>query len=230
MAGHMVNHYTKFADPIRLSILELWVLTSPVGYHWQERAGHLEAIFQGEGVVPLPIYWYHSKCNWMRYNFAADSFYIMKLCSRLFVLYCRSRPKDDKSRHFDAHFEEVRGSVEPRWMARWKARVEFLLSVIELLFLCITVEALQCKMCQNSLPSGVGRPVWTKISGGRGRPWGIFFGFYKTRHFAIGQCKLHCATCSRFDTILAGDIQTNGQTDGIAAASTAHAIKHCGVL
>jgi len=49
----------------------------------------LEARFQGEGVVPLPIYWYHSKGNWMRYNFAADSFYIMKLCVRLFVLYCR---------------------------------------------------------------------------------------------------------------------------------------------
>jgi len=46
----------------------------------------------------------------MRYNFAADSFYIMKLCSRLFVLYCRSRPKDDKSRHFDPHFDEVRAN------------------------------------------------------------------------------------------------------------------------
>jgi len=39
-------------------------------------------------------------------------------------------------------------------MARWKARVEFLLSAIELLFLSHTVEALQGKMCQNSLPSG----------------------------------------------------------------------------
>jgi len=48
----------------------------------------------------------------LRYNFAADSFYIMKLCSRLFVLY-------------------------------WKALVEFLLSVIELRFLPLTVEALQ---------------------------------------------------------------------------------------
>ena len=52
----------------------------------------------------------------LRYNFAAESFYTMKLCSRLFVLYCRSRPKDDKSRHFDPHFEEVRtlmdGSLE----------------------------------------------------------------------------------------------------------------------
>ena len=81
--------------------------------------------------------------------------YIMKLCSRLFVLYCRSRPKDDRSRHFDPHFEEVRGSVEPWWIARWKARAEFLLSVVELLFLSLMVEALQGKTCQNSQPSGV---------------------------------------------------------------------------
>ena len=95
----------------------------------------------------------------MRYNFAAHSFYIMKLCSRLFVLYCRSCPKYDKSRHFDPHFEEVRGGVEPWWMARWKTRAEFLLSVIELLFLSLTVEALQGKTCQNSQPSGVGRSL-----------------------------------------------------------------------
>jgi len=74
------------------------------------------------------------------------------------------------------------GGVEPWLMARWKARAEFLLSVVELLFLSLTVEALQGKMCQESLPSGVGRSLGAKISGGRGRPWGIFFGFYKTRH------------------------------------------------
>ena len=51
-------------------------------------------------------------------------------------------------------------------MARGKARVEFLLSVIELLFLSLTVEALQGKTCQNSQPSGVGRSlVGAKISG-----------------------------------------------------------------
>ena len=95
----------------------------------------------------------------MLYNFAADSFYtcIMKLCSRLFVLHCRSRPKYDRSKHFDRHFEEVGGGVEPWSMARWKARAEFLLSVIELRFLSLTVEALQGKTCQNSQPSGVGR-------------------------------------------------------------------------
>jgi len=105
---------------------------------------------------------------------------MMKLCSRRFVLYCRSRPKDDRSRHFDTHFEEVRGGVEPWRMARWKARAEFLLSVIELIFLSLTVEALQGKMCQNSLTSGVGRSLGAKISGERGRPWGIFFWFLQS--------------------------------------------------
>jgi len=55
-------------------------------------------------------------------------------------------------------------------MARWKARVEFLLSLIELLFLSLTVEVLEGKMCQNSLPSGGGSSLGAKISGGRGHP------------------------------------------------------------
>ena len=55
-------------------------------------------------------------------------------------------------------------------MARWKVRVEFLLSVIELLFLSLTVEALQGKMCRHSLPSGGDRSVGAKISGESGHP------------------------------------------------------------
>jgi len=96
----------------------------------------LEARFQGEGVV------LHQYVDTTRKAIecattlsTSSSFYTMKLCSRLFVLYCRSRPKDDRSRHFDPHFEEVRGGVEPLWMARWKALAVFLLSIIELLFL-----------------------------------------------------------------------------------------------
>jgi len=53
-----------------------------------------------ERSYPQPIYWYQSKGNWLRYNSAAESFYIMKLFSRLFVLYCWNRPKDDKFRYF----------------------------------------------------------------------------------------------------------------------------------
>ena len=61
------------------------------------------------------------------------------------------------------------GDVEPWLMARWNARVEFLLGVIELLFLCLRVEALQGKICKNSQPSGGGVSVSGKISGRRGR-------------------------------------------------------------
>ena len=61
--------------------------------------------------------------------------------------------------HLDPHFEEVTGGVESWWMTRWKALAEYLLSVIELLFLSLTVEALQGKTCQNSQPSGVGRSL-----------------------------------------------------------------------
>jgi len=55
-------------------------------------------------------------------------------------------------------------------MARWKGRLELLLGVIELLFLPLVVEALQGKTYQNSLPSGEGRSLGAKISGGSGRP------------------------------------------------------------
>jgi len=62
------------------------------------------------------------------------------------------------------------GAVEPCLMALWKARVKVLLSVIEFLSLYLTVEVLQGKMCQNSLPSAGGRSLGAKISVGRGHP------------------------------------------------------------
>ena len=50
-------------------------------------------------------------------------------------------------------------------MARWKARVEFLLSVIGLLFLSLTVEPLQGKKCQDSLLSGEGSHLERRFQG-----------------------------------------------------------------
>jgi len=70
-------------------------------------------------------------------------------------------------------------------MAYWKARVELLLNVVALLFLSLAVEALQGKMCQNSLPSGGGRTLGAKISWGRGRPWGIFLVCTKLNTFLL---------------------------------------------
>ena len=95
-------------------------------------------------------------------------------------------------------------------MALWKARVEFLLSVMELRFLSLIVEALQGKMCQNSLPSGVGRSLGAKISGGMG-PWGIFFGFYKTRHILLSDS----ANCTVLRAVVLTQYRrvTDGRTD-----------------
>jgi len=104
-------------------------------------------------------------------------------------------------------------------MARWKALAEFLLSVIELLFLSLTVEALQGKMCQNLQRSGVGRSLWAKISGGKGRPWGILFGFYKTRHILLSNganCTvLRAVVLTQYRRVTDGrtDRQTDGRTE-----------------
>ena len=64
-------------------------------------------------------------------------------------------------------------------------------------------------------------------------PGEYFLVSIKLDTFAIWQCKLHRATCRRFDTIPACDGQTGGrtdrrtdrQTDGIAIANTALAMR-----
>ena len=82
-------------------------------------------------------------------------------------------------------------------------------------------------MCQNSLLSGRGRSVGAKISGGRGRPWGIFFGFYETRHILLSDSAnctvLHAIILTQYWRVTDG--QRDGQTDGIAIASTALAMR-----
>ena len=123
--------------------------------------------YQGNGATPTNILIRLERqlialqlCRWQ--------FYIMKLCSRLFVLYCRNCPKDDKFRYFIPILKKlvaartlVDGSLE--------SPCPVLVKCNWTLFLSLTVEALQDKMCQNSLPSGGGGSVWATISGGSGR-------------------------------------------------------------
>ena len=103
----------------------------------------------------------------------------------------------------------VRGGVEPWWMARWKAR-----AVCRVLVKSLTVEALQSKMCQNSLPSGVGRSLGAKISGGRGRPWGIFLVSTKLDILLSNGANctvLRAVVLTQYRRVT--DRQTNGQTE-----------------
>ena len=63
------------------------------------------------------------------------SFYIMKLCSRLFIL-CRNYPQDDKFRHFIPILKTLgarRTLVDSSLESTYRV-LEFLLSVFELLF------------------------------------------------------------------------------------------------
>jgi len=103
--------------------------------------------------------------------------------------------------------------------------------------LALNVEALQGKMCQDSLLSGEGRSLGAKISGGRGHPWGIFFDFYKTRHILLSDSAncivLHAVVLIQYWHVRADrrtDRWTDGQTDrwtnGIAVPSTALAMRH----
>ena len=68
-----------------------------------------------------------------------------------------------------------------------------------------------------------GRSLGAKISGERGRPWGIFFGFYKTRHILLSDS----AYCTVLRAVVLTQYRrvTDGQTDGIAMASRALAMR-----
>jgi len=58
---------------------------------------------------------------------------------------------------------------------------------------------------------------------GSGRPWGIFFSFYKTRHILLSDN----ANCTVLRAVVLTQYRrvTDGQTDGIAVASTALAMR-----
>jgi len=61
-------------------------------------------------------------------------------------------------------------------MARWKARVDFLLTVIELLLYLLSLTRYKAKPVKtHCFLEGVGQ--FKQTSEGRGRPWGIFFWF-----------------------------------------------------
>jgi len=108
-------------------------------------------------------------------------------------------------------------------MARWKARYDFLFAIIELFSLALTTEALQGKTCQDSLLSGGVGQFEPRLLGEGVVSGKYFFGFYKTRHILL----YDSANC----TVLRAVVLTqhwrvsDGQTDGIAVASTALAMR-----
>jgi len=86
-------------------------------------------------------------------------------------------------------------------------------------------------MCQNSLPSGVGRSLRAKISGEGVVPGEYFFGFYKNRHILLSNganCTvLHAVVLTQYRRVTdrRTDGRTDRRTDGIAVANTALAMQ-----
>jgi len=97
---------------------------------------------------------------------------------------------------------------------------DFLFVITEFFSLALTVEALQGKMCQDSLLSGGGRSLGAKISGGRGRPGEHFLVSTKLDTFCYSDganCTVLCAAVlTQYRPVTDGqtDGQRDGQTDG----------------
>ena len=49
-----------------------------------EGMGTVSRFFLGDAVIHYPQFWHHTTGNWLHNNFFAESFYMEKLCSRLF--------------------------------------------------------------------------------------------------------------------------------------------------
>ena len=105
-------------------------------------------------------------------------------------------------------------------MARWKARIRLSIRHNRTFFsLALTVEALQDKTCQDSLLSGEGRSLEPRFRGEGVVPGEYFFGLYKTKHILLSDS----ANCTVLRAVVLKQYRrvTDGQTDGIAVASTA---------
>jgi len=94
-------------------------------------------------------------------------------------------------------------------MARWKARAEFLLSVIELRFLSLT-RRYKAKCVKTRGRQELVGHLQPNFQGKGSSLGNIFLVSTKLDTFSIQRCKLHRATCRRFDTIPA----CGGRTDG----------------
>jgi len=109
-------------------------------------------------------------------------------------------------------------------MACWKARAQLPIRHNWTFFASSYCWGLQGKTCQDSLISGGGRLAWANILGGRGRPGEYFLVSTKLDTF----CYLTVQTAPCYVPSFwhnTGVWQMDRQTDGIAAASTALAMR-----
>jgi len=153
----------------------------------------------------------------------------MKLCSRLLVLYCRNCPKDDKFRYLIPILRKLGAT----WTlvdgyASLESLCRVLINCNWTFFLSLTVEALQGKACQNSLLFGGVGQFEPRFQEKGTSLEDIFLVFRKLDTF----CYLTVQTAPCYvqsfwhnTDVWQTNRQTDRQTDGIAIASTALAMR-----
>ena len=104
------------------------------------------------------------------YNFAAESFYTKKLCSRLFSREVEFYLHKQRYRVFVPPFGGLRGNVHGSSMARWKARGRLLISANWTLFACFHCWGTMSRYWSKSLCSKGGGSLSAQIQGERGVP------------------------------------------------------------
>ena len=141
----------------------------------------------------------------------------MKLCSRRFVLYCQSRPKDDRSRHFEFFWSPFWGS----WGRRSTLVDGSLESPCRVLvkrnwtYFSISYGWGATRQNVSRLAAiRRGRPLWANTSEGRGRPWGIFLVSTKLDTFCYLIVQTAPCYVPSFWYRRVTDRRTVGQTDG----------------
>ena len=140
---------------------------------------HFERQFQVDGDVARNRSMDRSIGEWScSYNFAAGSFHTKKVCSRLFSTEVEFYWHKQRYRVFMPPFGGLRGNIHGSSMARWKARGRLPIGDNWTFFasLAITVEALWADIGRNFAIWKLGRSLWTKILGGKGRPPPTIFG------------------------------------------------------
>ena len=134
--------------------------------------------YQENGATPCQYIDTTRKANWLHYNLPLTVFISWNFAADFSCFIVEIARKTTNLGIWSPFWVSYRGGVEPWLMARWKACVDFLLTVIELLFLSLTVDALQGKTCQNSLLWEVVGQFEPRFQGGeRVVPREYFFGF-----------------------------------------------------
>ena len=159
--------------------------------------------------------------EWCSYNFAAGSFHTKKLCSRLFSreveFYCHKR----RYRVFVPPFGGLRGNVHGSSMARWKARGRLSISANWTFFASYYGWGAMSRYWSKLRCLKEGRSLWTKISGGKGRPPPTIFGTRKVESLSYRMVKKIAKSSTAWvgctnvtDRQTTDNRQTDRQTDG----------------